>query len=209
MKLTQKIIESIISEVVGEDVLPLVDALKLNKNVSEFFISTKIKIPVDVTRNQLYRLYNNNLVSFIRKKDKKKGWYIYYWNLNLDRIKYLITDLKIKKIAFLKEKLKKEESNHFFSCENKCIRTDFEQATNFEYRCPECGSLLNQENNQLKIENIKKQINAFEKELKEKEILKEKLEQEEEKDMLSLDIKKTRKRKTKESIKKPKKTQKK
>lgn len=166
MKITEKTIESVISEVVGEDTLELVNFLKSNKNVSEFTISTKIKQPVDAIRNQLYRLYNNNLVSFIRKKDKKKGWYIYYWSLNLDRIKYLVIDLKRKRLEKLKERLLREETNHFFSCPSGCIRVDFEQATNFEYKCPECGSLLSQEDNYSKIEAIKKEISIYEEELK-------------------------------------------
>lgn len=165
MKLTKKLIDSVVSQVVGDDVIPVVDLLKTNKNISEFEISSKIKIPVDVIRNQLYRLYNNNMVSFIRKKDKKKGWYIYYWNVNLERIKYLVTDLKRKRIDKLKESLSREEDTHFFSCINKCIRVDFEQATNFEYRCPECGELLNQENNKERIESIKNEMEELHKEI--------------------------------------------
>lgn len=168
MKLTQKLIDEVISDVVGDVVIPVANVLKDHRNISEFEISAKIKMPVDMIRNHLYRLYNNNMVTFIRKKDKKKGWYIYYWDLNLERIKYLVTDLKRKKIESLKERLKREEDNHFFSCTNLCIRVDFEQATNFEYRCPECGELLNQENNKEKIGTIKKKIEQLEIELAEK-----------------------------------------
>jgi transcription initiation factor TFIIE subunit alpha len=165
MKLTQKLIDEVISDVVGDEVLAVTNILRNSKNISEFEISSKIKIPVDTIRNYLYRLYNNNLVTFIRKKDKKKGWYIYYWNLNYERIKYLVTDLKRQSIEKLKERLKREEDTNFFSCINQCIRVDFEQATNFEYRCPECGELLNQENNSEKIEAIKKDILLLQKEL--------------------------------------------
>lgn len=158
MKITNDMIKEVVIELVGEDTMLLVDFLKNNKNVSEFQISTKIKIPVDTIRNQLYRLYNHNLVSFIRKKDKEKGWYIYYWTLNKDRIKYLITNIKVKKIEKLKERLEREENSHFFACTNKCIRIDFEQATNFEYHCPECGELLMQEDNSTQILKIHEEI---------------------------------------------------
>ena len=166
MKVTDTVMETVISEVVGSDTLPLVKALLKQKNQSEFMISTKIKTPVDVIRNRLYKLYNNNLVTYIRKKDKKKGWYIYYWTLNLNRIKYLEMDLKQKKIERLKERVLREESNNFFSCTNGCIRVDFDQATNFNYQCPECGEILNQEDNVDKIDTIKKEIIQLEKDLK-------------------------------------------
>lgn len=165
MKVTDKVMESVINELVGEDALSLVNVLKGEKNLSEFKISAKIKIPVDTIRNQLYRLYNYNLVSFIRKKDKKKGWYIYYWTLNTSRIKYLVTDLKKRRLEKLNAMLKREQDSHFFSCKNNCIRVDFEQATNFEYKCPECGELLQQEDNVKNMEKIRNEISELKKDL--------------------------------------------
>jgi transcription initiation factor TFIIE subunit alpha len=165
MRLSNKIIQNIVGEVAGEDVIPLVDYLKDKKNISEFKIAEVIKREVNVTRNMLYRLYDNNLVSFIRKKDKKKGWYIYYWTFNPKRVKYLVKDLKKKRLNRLKERLKREESNHFFICENQCIRLDFEQSTDFQFKCPECGMLLNEENNKEIIDNIEKEIKVLEKEI--------------------------------------------
>ncbi len=66
----------------------------------------KIKYEINVTRNMLYRLYHANLVSFIRKKDKKKGWYIYYWTFNQKRIKDLIKDIKKQRFERLVERLR-------------------------------------------------------------------------------------------------------
>jgi len=168
MKLSNKLISEVISEVAGEDVLPLVKALKNKKNVSEFKLAADIKQEINTTRNMLYRLYNSNLVSFIRKKDKKKGWYIYYWTFNTKMIKYLLQSLKKKRLDKLKERLGREKSSDFFACKNKCIRLDFEQATDFQFKCPECGNLLNQEDNAEKINGIEKEIKALEKELRRK-----------------------------------------
>jgi transcription initiation factor TFIIE subunit alpha len=118
-----------------------------------------------MTRNMLYRLYDHNLVSFMRKKDKEKGWYIYYWTFNLKRIKYLAADLQKKRLEKLQERLHREQTTQFYSCEDNCIRLSFDQATDFEYKCPECGKLLNQEDNAAKIESIKAEIAGLEKAL--------------------------------------------
>lgn len=166
MKLSNKIIEGVVIEVAGEDVVPLVKALKNKKNISEFKLAENISREVNETRNMLYRLYDANLVSFIRKKDKKKGWYIYYWTFNSKRVKYLFNDLKRKKIKNLKSRIEREEANNFFSCQNECMRLDFEQAIDFNYKCPECGSLMYEEDNKGKIDNIKKEITQLEKEVK-------------------------------------------
>jgi len=169
MKIDNKVIDGVISEVAGEDVIKLVRYLKDKKNISEFQIADSIDHEINKTRNMLYRLFDVNLVSFIRKKDKKKGWYIYYWTFNLKRVKDLFWELKKKKNLALKERLKREQSSDFFTCDKKCMRLSFEQATDFEYKCPECGGLMHQENNQNTIEEIKKNIEELEKELQKKD----------------------------------------
>ncbi|MCK4521015.1 MAG: hypothetical protein KAU20_00445 [Nanoarchaeota archaeon] len=166
MRLSNNIIDGVVTEVAGDDVIPLVRFLKNKRNISEFKIAETIKKEVNETRNMLYRLYENNLVSFMRKKDKKKGWYIYYWTFNLKRVKYLMGDLKRKRIGKLKERLEREVDGNFFVCKNKCIRLNFDQATDFNYTCPECGSVLDEEDNKEVIKNIEKEVKELEKELK-------------------------------------------
>ena len=168
MRLSNKIVEDVVIEVAGEDVLPLLKALKNKKNVSEFKLAESIKEEVNKTRNMLYRLYDANLVSFVRKKDKKKGWYIYYWTFDTKKIKYLLSSLKKKRLAKLKVRLEREKENQFYSCESKCIRLDFDQAMNFEFKCPECGNLIEQEDNSEEIKQLETDIKVLEKELKQK-----------------------------------------
>ncbi|MFH1133956.1 MAG: hypothetical protein V1735_05670 [Nanoarchaeota archaeon] len=166
MKLSQKIVDKVIAEVVGEDALSLVKALKGKKNVSEFKLTETIGRQINETRNILYRLYHQNLVMFTRKKDKKKGWYIYYWTFNPKRIKFLFIDMRKKRIEYLGERLERETQTHFYACQNKCMRLDFEQATNFSYKCPECGELMNLEDNVERIGAIKEEIKNLKKEVK-------------------------------------------
>jgi len=165
MKLSTDLINGTVAQVAGEEVIPLVKALKNKKNVSEFKLAEQIKTEINLTRNMLYRLFDYSLVSFIRRKDKKKGWYIYYWTFNPKRVKSIVRDIKKQRLDRLKERLKRETSGQFYICQEKCIRLDFEQATNFEFKCPECGRLLNLDENMQKIEGIKKEIKTLEKEL--------------------------------------------
>lgn len=158
MRLSNKVVEDVVKEIAGEDVIQLVNLIKNKKNVSEFKIAERMNLSVNVVRNMLYRLYHVNLVSFIRKKDKKKGWYIYYWTFNMKRIKFLYDDLKKKKLEKLKERLDREKHSFFFMCKNECMRLDFEKATEYNYKCPECGELLEQEDNSARIKEIEKEI---------------------------------------------------
>jgi len=163
MRISNNIIDYVIKEVAGERAIELVSYLKNKKNISEFKIADVLKKDIKEIRTTLYLLVNHNVVSSIRKKDKKKGWYIYYWTLNTDQIKYLFKNLKVKKLETLKERLEREKSSLFFVCENKCIRLNFDQAIEFEFKCPECGLLMNQENNKEIIEGLEKEKILLEK----------------------------------------------
>jgi transcription initiation factor TFIIE subunit alpha len=68
--------------------------------------------------------------------------------------------LQVNKLHKLQERLEKEEKNAgcFFLCSNACVRLDFEQGTVNEFKCPECGSLLTQQDNARTIEFLREQI---------------------------------------------------
>lgn len=166
MKIPPEIIEEVVTEVAGSDVLPVIRALKNKKNVSEFKLAESIKKEINATRNMLYRLYDSNLVSFVRKKDKVKGWYIYYWTFNVEHIKYLLSSIKQKKINVLKDRIEREKKGLFYLCQNACVRLDFDQATSFQFKCPECGQIVNQEDNASKIASLEKDLLKVEAELK-------------------------------------------
>ncbi|MBW3001770.1 hypothetical protein KY338_01250 [Candidatus Woesearchaeota archaeon] len=166
--MSSKITEEVASRVAGEDVITLVRALRNRRDVSEFTLANETKTEINLVRNRLYRLYNANLVTSIKKKDKKKGWYIYYWTLNIPRVQYLAKDLIKNRITQLRERLEREKSSNFFMCKQNCIRLNFEQATDFEFKCPECGELLHQDDNTKKIKEIEKEIKTLEKEFKRK-----------------------------------------
>jgi len=58
----------------------------------------------------------------------------------------------------LNARLERETKIDYYSCSNKCSRLDFERATEVDFKCPECGSLLHQKDNKEIIENLEKEI---------------------------------------------------
>src|SRR3989344_8439999 len=111
MRLTTNVLETVISETCGHDLVPLVVKLKNKKNFSEFKLAEILNQPVNITRNQLYRLLKYNLVSFIRRKDKRKGWYIYYWTFKLKEVKPVYKKLLKEKLDKLNDRLNRETNN--------------------------------------------------------------------------------------------------
>ncbi len=164
MKLTEKRIYEIVSETVGEDAADVIKFIGAQKDGSEFKIATDLKMEIQEVRNILYRLHQHNLVTYNRKKDNKKGWYISYWTFDRAKVKELFTRANREKLEKFKERLESESSNMngFFMCSRACTRMDFNDAISANFRCPECGSLMQQQDNTKTINFLKEKIREIE-----------------------------------------------
>lgn len=148
---------------VGEDVAKVIRELGQKKDYSEFKLAEALGKEVNETRNLLYKLYSSNLASFIKKKDNKIGWYIHYWTFHEDGVNAFLLNEKKARLEALKEFVSKENTGSLFSCTNVCVGVDFDRAFELSFRCPECGELLNQENNSGKVKVWSEEIAALEK----------------------------------------------
>ena len=166
MRLTKKKVEEILQDLLGSDSLSLVKELYDRENISEFDLAHKTKKDIKIIRRMLYILYNHNLVSFTRKKDKDKGWYIYYWTLSAESIRFLYFKKKREHLQQFQQRLEQEDKESFFVCSKKCVRLNFDQAMDFEFHCPECGELSTPDSSADKIVLLKKDIAALQSELK-------------------------------------------
>ncbi len=198
MTVTKEQIEKVVKELVGEEALPIIFYLRGKTRISEFIIAEELELEIHYARNLLYRLLEHNIVSFLRKKDKIKGWYICYWDFNENMIPFLERKIREQRLAKLKERLAREEQGQFYLCRNACARMDFDNAMEFNFKCPECGELMNLQDNTRTREFLKQKIKELEEELKEEEEREKKLQREKEEEMK----KKEAKDKKKESKKK-------
>jgi transcription initiation factor TFIIE subunit alpha len=159
-------IEDVVKELVNEEAIPIVLYLIGRTKVSEFVIAQDLDLEIHKARNLLYRLLEHNILYFHRKKDKIKGWYICYWDFNEKIIPFQLEKIKTSKLAKLKERLEKESSSTFYMCKNACTRMDFEKSMEFNFKCPECGELMDEQNNVRTVEFLKERIADLDKDLK-------------------------------------------
>jgi len=159
-------IEEVVKELVGEESIPIVLYLIGKTHVSEFIIAQDLDLEIHRARNLLYKLFEHNILYFHRKKDKIKGWYICYWDFNEKVIPYQRERIKQSKLQKLTERLDKESSSTFYMCKNACTRMDFEKAMEFNFKCPECGELMDEQNNSRTVEFLQERIIALKKDLK-------------------------------------------
>ena len=106
--------------VVGKQTEEIVDLLDSKKYINEFVLAKKLDLTINQTRNILYKISDYGLVSSIRKKDKRKGWYTYFWKIEaLKSLEFLKVNLN-KKINQFNNQIKSREKKNFYICERCC-----------------------------------------------------------------------------------------
>ena len=116
----------------------------------EIAIATGLRI--NIIRKVLYDLFGKALITGIRVKDEKKGWFVYRWRAKRDNVDNFIDNQKKKILERLESRLEYEESSEFYHCGNqKCDRIKFDYAIELFFKCPVCNEPLNMvDNSQLK-----------------------------------------------------------
>ena len=165
----KKFLKEALYLVVGKVSEELVDLLDTKKHVNEFNIAKKLNLTINQTRNLLYKLSDNGLVSSIRKKDKKKGWYTYFWTFNEERAFLLLKKTLFNEITQLENQLKSREEKRYYICKQCNIEVTEETALLHDFVCPECGEVYELQDNNKSIKEINSSINRVKLKLKEVE----------------------------------------
>lgn len=170
-------LKEVIVYVAGKPAENITEILSVKKHVNEFLIAKKIGLTINQTRNILYKLSDNGLVSSIRKKDKKKGWFTYFWKTEVLKSLEFLKQILLKQIEQINSQIKSRESKQFFICERCNIESTEEKALLHNFTCNECGDVFKiKENSKLlrefkrNLEKIKGKLSFVDKEIeKEKE----------------------------------------
>lgn len=121
-------------------------------------IAKETGIRVNTVRRVLYRLYDNRLASYRRTRDKKTGWYIYYWKMDLNKASEIMKRVEREFLQKLIQTLEFERNNMFFRCDNGCEKVVFDVASESSFKCPECEGNLSFFDNSSLIEELEVQI---------------------------------------------------
>jgi len=124
----------------GEECVKIGRALLNNENVTDEEIASATGLKINVVRKALYGLFARALIAGIRVKDKKKGWYVYKWNVRKDRAEIFIESQRRLVLEKLKQRLEYEGSNEFYGCGTLgCEKKTFLRAMESMFRCTSCG----------------------------------------------------------------------
>jgi transcription initiation factor TFIIE subunit alpha len=132
----------------GEEYVKVARALLNTEDVTDEEIASATGLKINIVRKVLYDMFGKALITGIRVKDEKKGWFVYRWRAKQDNVDNFIENQKKKILDRLHKRLEHEESTEFYHCSNNdCPRVKFDMAVELFFKCPNCKGPLNMVDN--------------------------------------------------------------
>ena len=132
----------------SEEYVKVARALLNTEDVTDEEIASATGLKINIVRKVLYDMFGKALITGIRVKDEKKGWFVYRWRAKQDHVDNFIENQKKKILDRLYKRLEHEDSTEFYHCGNHdCPRVKFDVAVELFFKCPNCKGPLNMVDN--------------------------------------------------------------
>jgi len=161
------LLKEVVVHIVGAPGQELAPLLHSKKHVNEFNIAKKMDLTINQVRNLLYRIADHGLVSSERKKDNKKGWYTYFWKLDVLKSLRFLREKVNNKVEQTRNLIKSRESKKFYVCERCGVEVSEENALLYDFTCDECGDLFTVKDDTKLLKGLRKRLTQLEKKLEE------------------------------------------
>ena len=146
----------------GEEYQKVAQALLNTQDATDEEIAGATGMRINVIRKVLYDMFGKALITGIRVKDEKKGWFVYRWRAKSDQIDNFIDNQKKKILDRLQKRLEYEESSEFYHCgNNECQRIKFDVAIESFFKCPTCNENLAMTDNNYTKEALRYKIDQI------------------------------------------------
>jgi len=132
----------------GPDYVRVARALLNNENATDEEIASATGLKIKTVRKALYDLFGRSLITGVRVRDPKRGWFVYRWKAQRDQTDGFIQTQRRKILNRLKQRLDWEETHEFYYCGTPTCQTrTFEVAMENFFKCPTCSKPLNRLDN--------------------------------------------------------------
>jgi transcription initiation factor TFIIE subunit alpha len=163
LKLNDPLVQEFISTNAGKEAFKVIKYL--DKGRTDEQISKRVKMNVNDVRALLNRLHYMGVIVYSKEKAKDSNWYTYTWFIKKERIAELLKDRYLEELEKLKEKLCFEQNYTFFKCSNGCNKLPFELAFEYDFKCPECGNMMESVDNDKERKKVENKIKLLSKSL--------------------------------------------
>lgn len=135
-------VRQMLINVAGEHTLHVIG--EFDRQMSDEEIAKKTALRTSDVRVVLNKLHSHGLVSYSRSRDRNSGWYSYVWKMNNDKAREIIGQMKNNGEnpgAAPAGGGEAAECYYCRSCDPKKAIT-FERASDYMFKCAQCGSNL-------------------------------------------------------------------
>ena len=151
----------------GDEYLKVARSLLKSLDATDEEIASSTGLRINMVRKILYDLFGKALITGIRVKDERKGWFVYRWRSRKDEVENFIEKEKKKISDRLQQRLDYENSSQFYHCGNDdCLRVTFEDGLEQFFKCPSCGLVLNLKKNEKAKKSFSKKIDEIKKDMR-------------------------------------------
>lgn len=152
----------IASMIGGDEYLKVARSLLKSEDATDEEIASSTGLRINMVRKVLYGLFGKSLITGVRVKDEKKGWFVYRWRTRRDEVETFIENQKRQIMERLQQRLDYENSTQFYHCgSNDCPRVTFEDTLDNMFKCMNCGSVMNLQKNDRTRKALAKKIDKI------------------------------------------------
>ena len=162
--LEDPVIQKYLHELVGPKGMP-VAAAPPDGEVTDEELAEELGLELNDVRRALFILYENDLASYRRLRDEDSGWLTYLWTFEYDKIPEQLQSEMHRLLDALEQRQEYEYNNEFYLCEVCGIRFEFDEAMDFGFECPECGSPVDAMENTALVGSMEERVDALRDEL--------------------------------------------
>ena len=162
--LEDPVIQKYLHELVGPTGMP-VAAAPPDGEVTDEELAEELGLELNDVRRALFILYENDLAEYRRVRDEDSGWLTYLWTFHYENIPENLETEMHRLLEGLEERRNYERDHQFYLCEVDSIRFEFEEAMEFGFECPECGSPLESMENTRLVDAMEERITELREEL--------------------------------------------
>jgi transcription initiation factor TFIIE subunit alpha len=154
------VFKEILVRIAGEHGYEVASEL-VGKEMTDDELAKKTGMRVNLVRKILYDLYDNRVVGYRRIRDENSGWYIYYWRIEPERALEFYDSNKRLLLQKLQERLEQERGPMFFTCADGCTKLPFDEAAEYDFKCPKCQKQLKSFENSDIVTALERQIESL------------------------------------------------
>jgi transcription initiation factor TFIIE subunit alpha len=155
-------LEAFIKEIAGKDGMRIIETIG-DEGCTDEAIEQKTEIKIAEVRCLLNHLHSYGVVEYKREKNLQNGWFTYTWNLNRERALSNYLQMKKKEYDDLRARVAYAENTCVYKCRKGCIRCEFDDAMENQFRCPKCKGMLRYESNDGNMRKIVERVKSMEK----------------------------------------------